>query len=496
MDWRRASLAVALGIMSGIFGFTLGMGLSGSWLVAAPGAALAAAGIGGWFYARPFIALDPAPWPRGLVAVSVVATIGALFVYARLAVFMVHPELPAYSLIPNSSFEVEHSCATAYFVAARAASTSPDIYEDSLYTARDDDPTKVRKPLRMGLFRVDVFEYPPPFLLLPRALRLMAPDFLPFRNLWFGVSGAFVLAAMIAAAGALGPVVGTRALLLLPLAWLALPMASGMQKGNVHGVVIAASMLAMVLFERRRWAAGGVLLAFATVSKLYPGLLVLYLLSRREWRPVAWTAAMGALFVAAAATDLGTGMFAVFARHVPGLLSGQAFPAFRNPSAVAINFSIPGLIFKLKLFGVPGMGFEAAKLVGWAWTLIAAAVTVVLAQRAKRPEEKPLVWLAILILATLRSPFLPQAYAAVPALWLLTLAGATFVPTAGALALVVAGWAALGVMIPLDWGIDPRQLALYMALPQGAMIALAVWIARRSVRPVAAGGDEVIAGYR
>jgi hypothetical protein len=489
MDLRRAGIATALAIATGIFGFTIGMGLSVSWPIAAVGALIAGAGIGAWFYARPFVPLDPAPWPRSLVILSAIATLGALVLYSRIAVFMVHSELPAYSLVPNSTFEVEHSCATAYFVAARAASTSPDVYADSLYTARDDDPTKIRKPLKLGPFRIDVFEYPPPFLLLPRALRLLAPEFMAFRTLWFGICGAFMLAAMIAVAGMLGPVAGTRALLLLPLAWLTLPMASSMQKGNVHGVVIAASMLAMVLFDRRRWAAGGALLAFATVSKLYPGLLVLYLLTRREWRPVAWTAVLGALFVLAATLDLGTGMFAVFAHHLPGLMSGEAFPAFRNPSATAINFSIPGLIFKLKLFGVPGMGFEAAKLVGWAWTLVAAATTVILAQRARSPEERPLVWLAVLILATLRSPFLPEAYAAIPALWLLTLAASRFVPNAGTLAWVVAGWTVLGMMIPLDWGIDPRALALLMALPQAATIALAVWIARRSMQAEALAGS-------
>lgn len=491
MDIRRASIAAALAAASGIFGFTIAAGLSGSWPAAAVGATLAAVVIGAWFYRRPFIQLDPAPWPRSLVVISAIATIGALALYARMAVFMVHPEMPAYALIPNSEWEASHSCATAYFVAARAASTSPDVYADSLYTARDDDPGKPRKPLWMGPFRIDVFEYPPPFLLLPRALRLLAPEFMPFRTLWFGITGAFVLAAMIAIAGMLSPVVGTRALLLLPLAWLALPMASGLQKGNVHGVVIAASMLAMALFDRRRRAAGGVLLAFATVSKLYPGMLVLYLVTRREWRPVAWTAAFGALFVLAAAIDLGPGMFAVFAHHVPGLLSGEAFPAFRNPSAAAVNFSIPGLIFKLKLFGVAGMGFEAAKLVGWAWTLVVVAATVMLALRARRPEEKPLVWLTILILATLRSPFLPQGYAAIPALWLLTLVAARFAPSIATLALVVVGWAVLGIMIPTDWGVDPRWLTLIIALPQAATILLAVWIAKRSLRADAGDGEAV-----
>lgn len=487
MDARRAIVAAALAVAIGIFGYAIGMGLSGSGWVAALSAALAAVVTGAWFYTRPFVPLDPAPWPRGLVVISTLATVAALVLYARIAVFMVHPELPAYSLIPNSKWEVRHSCATAYYVAARAASTSSDLYADTLYTARDDDPAKPRKPLWLGTFTIDVYEYPPPFLLLPRALRLLAPEFLPFRTLWFGITGAFALAAMIAVAGMMGPVMGTRGLLLLPLAWLALPMASVIQKGNVHVVVIAASMLAMALFDRRRWAAGSVLLAFATVSKLYPGMLVLYLIARREWRPVIWTAAMGALFVIAAAIDLGPGMFAAFADHLPGLMSGQAFPAFRNPPAAALNLSIPGLFYKLKLFGVPGISFGTMKLVGWAWTLVVVAATVLLALRARRPEERSLVWLAILILATLRSPFLPSGYAAIPGLWLLALVGARFVPTARALSLVIAGWAILGITWPVDWPLDPRWIATLMALPQGVMLGLAVWVARRSLE------DEAIA---
>ena len=42
------------------------------------------------------------------------------------------------------------------------------------------------------------------------------------------------------------------------------------------------------------------------------------------------------------------------------------------------------------------------------------AATVVLARRA-REDREILAWLAVLVLATLRSPFLPQAYGAVPA---------------------------------------------------------------------------------
>jgi len=126
----------------------------------------------------------------------------------------------------------------------------------------------------------------------------LTPSFTDMRMLWYGLNGAVLLVAGFVVAFFLGPHDGTRALLLSPLVWLAVPTLNTLQKGNVQAVVIAASMLAMVLFERRRFAAGGAVLAFATVSKLYPGLLVLYLLVRRQWRAAAWTVGLGAAFSA------------------------------------------------------------------------------------------------------------------------------------------------------------------------------------------------------
>ena len=50
--------------------------------------------------------------------------------------------------------------------------------------------------------------------------------------------------------------------------------------------------------------------------------------------------------------------YQAFLRHLPGLLSGEAFPAFDNPNAIAKNYSVPGMVFKLGLFGLPGASFE------------------------------------------------------------------------------------------------------------------------------------------
>jgi hypothetical protein len=469
----RTLIAISLGIACGIFAFTIAAGLTGphaaAWAVAAVIALLVA-----WAcYARPFFPLDETACSRGLKIVAGVATIAALVQLARLAVFMVDSSQPAYSNIPSSDWEVRHSCLSAYFIAAHAADRVPNIYADSLYTSRDDDPTKVRKALMLGPFKIDVYEYPPPFLLLPRALRLAFPEFPQFRMMWFGFNSAVVLLAMLVLTRSLEPAAGTRALLLSPLVWAAPATVSTLQKGNAQALMIAISLLAMSLFERQRWVRGGALLAYAIVSKLYPGLLLVYLLVRRKWRAILWTAAAGVALAVLTLVDIGWAPYKAFLTHFPRLLSGEAFPAFRNPMATAINFSVPGLVFKLKLFGVPGMNFAVAKVVGWIYTLVAVGVVVVAARRQEPETRRPLTWLAIIILATLRSPFLPQAYAAFPALVLLVMLGAMFRPTPKTLAGILLTWIALGIVWPLDWPMDPRLLAVLSGIPQAVTMGLA-----------------------
>jgi hypothetical protein len=419
---------------------------------------------------------------RSLLVLSGLATLVALVVMGRLTVFMADDARPSFSTFPSSGWEVRHSCVSAYFVAAGAARDGRSVYRDELYTAPDDDGKGVRKPLMLGRFGIDVYEYPPPFLLLPGALRAVVPGFPVFRLLWFILNGVVVAFVMVRVAHALPTPAARRALLLAPLVWISPPTLSALQKGNVQLMIVALAMAAMLLFERRRFAAGGAFLAFATVSKLFPGLLLVYLIARRQWRAVAWTAAMGALLVGLSLAVVGVRQYVAFADHLPGLIGGEAFPAFRNPSAIAINLSIPGLVFKLKLLGLGGLSFGASKIVGWLYTLVVLVVVVTVSRRPWPDADKPALWLAILILATLRSPFLPQAYAAFPPLWLLTLLRARQPPTAKTLLLTMAAWLALSVYWPIDWPLDPRVLALVMLVPQAVTVAMAV-IALRPPAP-------------
>ncbi|HET8946647.1 MAG TPA: glycosyltransferase family 87 protein [Candidatus Polarisedimenticolia bacterium] len=489
----RRGLAASLGLAAGIASFVAARAFAPA--AAAWAAAVAVAvGVAVLCGRRPPIALDPSAAPRSLRLAGGAAAALALVALARLAVFAVDPSRTGFSAVPNSDWEVRHSCLTAYAVAARVAGTGANVYDDALYSLPDESPSAPRRPRMMGPFKVDVYEYPPPFLLLPRALSWSSGDDLPpqpefdrLRMLWFALDVAVIIVALCVVARALPPPQATRAILLAPLVVLALPTQSFLQKGNVQGMILAGSMLAMVLLERRKTAAGGALLAFATASKLYPGLLGVFLLARRRWRDVLLTAAFGLAFAVAAFLAFGRAPYEAFLQHLPRLLSGESFPAFRNPAAVAINFSIPGLVFKLGLFGFPA-SFAAMKLVGTIYTMAATVVVVLVARRTLSPAERPLVWLAILILATLRSPFLPQAYAPFPALWLLTLVGAQEEMTGRRLAAVLCAWAGLNIGWAIDWPIDPRALALLIAIPQALTILLAIETLRprRAPRPAPA----------
>ncbi len=176
--------------------------------------------------------------------------------------------------MPWSTFSRHHYCATAYFVAGVAAREVTNVYDNALYDRPDSVASAQRKPRTIDGFNVDVYEYPPPFLLLPRVLMRVAPEFTRFRMVWFGLSSASLLVAMLLVAAALPRAQATRAVLLMPLVWASLSTIGGLQMGNFQVMTLAISMAAMALFSRRQHAAGGALLGFAVAGKLFPGMLL------------------------------------------------------------------------------------------------------------------------------------------------------------------------------------------------------------------------------
>lgn len=403
--------------LAGVVALTAVAGIVDS-MPAATVAALIAAAVAWWRASHSALAPHLPRVPRTYQLAFTAGAVAVLVQLAFLTAFIIDPYVQRWPAHLARPWQSGHNCVTAYWVAAAKATTVPDLYVEAVYrpVVRPDVP---RQP-NLGPFFVDVFEYPPTFLPLPRLLAAATPDFWGFRRLWFALNLAGVAIGLVAIALRLDGALGTHAVWLTPWALAAPSVIGTLQVGNVQLLFLVGSAVAMLLFERRRPALGGLLLGYAIVSKLYPGVLVLYLLLRRDWRAVGWTAASAAALTLVTLADLGLTPLVAFADHLPKILSGEAFPGLFRPPAIAINESVPGIVFKLGLFGVPGMGFGTAQVVGWIYTGVLVGTTAWFALRWRDRRLDPLAWIAILILATLRSPFLP-GYGAFPALWLATL---------------------------------------------------------------------------
>ena len=386
------------------------------------------------------VARTPA-WPRALFVA------GALAVGAQLAwltPFIIDPSRSSWRPGPLGPMPSTHSCVSSYWIAGTMVIHVPDIYAETLYSLPQSDPKAMRTARKLGPLNVDNYEYPPPFLLVPRILGLVTPDFWGFRRLWFALNFGLVVAIAVLVARHLDERLGTHAVWLTPYVVAGPAIIATFQAGNAQMLMIAVSALSMYFFDRRRHVLGGALLAFAIAGKLYPGVFVLYLLLQREWRAVGWTAVFGVALVAVSIADVGWEPYRAFLHEMPGLMSGEAFSAFRSPTAIGNNGSVPGLVFKLGLWGVPHMGFDAMRIVGWVYTLVVVAGTVWLARRVRPAGREPVIWLVILVLATMRSPFM-ATYAAFPSLWLATLVTALAWRTSRPAWPVIACWCALAI---------------------------------------------------
>jgi glycosyl transferase family 87 len=378
-----------------------------------------------WLSSRLPHDLDGALRRHTLLAVLwAVVGVSAIAATARLATFMADETRPEHSMFPFDDFYVHHSCLSAHFQAARLHRAGvPNIYERTLYEGPQGEPKF------LGSLVIDPFFYPPPLLLLARLGLAISEDFAAWRAVWFGLEGALVASTFLAVALWVGGAVGRRVGLLAPVVWLSLPTLVTLQFGNFHLVAITGSMLAMLALERGRHALGGGLLAALTLSKVFPAILVLLLLFQRRWRAAAWTAGFGALFLGISYVVLGDAPFhALVSYHMPRMSSGAALETlFVHPDVIACNHAVFGLVQKLSLLGVAGASQRTAAAASSVYSIVLIGLAAFAARgsaavpASDRRLRSALVWLALLQLASLRSPFTPDTYALFAPLWILVL---------------------------------------------------------------------------
>jgi hypothetical protein len=422
------------------------------------------------------------PAPRVARVAAAVAALVALVLLGRMAVFMVDADQTQLSIQPSNAWRTEHACLTAYAEAARfAAEGGHNIYDGKLYEQR----------FIHGL-KVDAYHYPPPFLLVPGALQRLSGGFLELRPWWFALQIGVVVLAFVMIARWVGGRLGQHLLLASPLYFIAPTTLFTLQMGNFQSTAMALSLIGMIALSSSRTstrAAGGFALAYAALSKVFPGVLGVYLLVTRRWRALAWTVAAGVVLTAVALAVYGTAPFSDFIGYeLPRLSSGEAFPQTERFRVAASNMSFYGVLVKLRVLGLGGPDLSTGLAINTVYGLVVLALAGALAWRRRDVVLAPAsaesragelaIWLALVNLAAMRSPFVGGAYGVI-GMPLLTLVCACSAETRRAR---IAWWAAFAVMFVAPFAIaTPRddlthpQIALALAV-QLTTIALNAWV--------------------
>jgi hypothetical protein len=340
---------------------------------------------------------------------------------ARLAVFIDAPTRTQFSILSGDTFWREHSCFSAYIQAAdRDRHGDRNVYELP-------DATYARYRAAYSPLDVDDYLYPPTFLPLPRLGLEATNDFFTLRRGWFAMEIVVWLLGLALVARFIGGQEGLRLALWSPVIWVAFPVLLTLQIGNFQLAAFALGMFAVVAIESGQAAVGGVSLAVLALGKVFPAILVLTLIARRQWRAVMWTGVGSIIATTIAICVVTPATFhAFFSYMLPRLSHGDQFFAEIDSTnrlrLAAVNFSVFGLVMKLREFGISVPPWLADALT-WAFT---ASLTVLVWLAARGPSGLRLmqVYLAALVLAATRSPFVPSAYGTLGAIWLIALLAA------------------------------------------------------------------------
>ncbi|HVL69075.1 MAG TPA: glycosyltransferase family 87 protein [Vicinamibacterales bacterium] len=434
---RLAAAALVLWLAPILSVGAAGFGLPLAASVAA-GTAIAAATAAGT--ARLLSRRLDARLPAWIALALLLASAAAIVRFGALSVFMADARRLEFSVAPDDPFRRHHSCVSAYAESARFLAVGHhNIYERALYRPGGE-------PRELGPLRVDAFHYPPPFLLLPQALRLAAPDFWDFRRVWFAIQAVTLAGAIVAAAAWIGGLPGAVALLGGALL-LAFPHAAyTFQQGNFQATAVPVAAVAFGLLAAGRPATGAAALAYAALSKIFPGILVVPLLAARQWRAAGWVAAWGVVILAITLTVQGVQpMRDFFSTSLPEISSGAAFPQTETLQHSRVNWSAYGQTVRLRQLGAEWLTQRRGLMVAQVYGLLVVALALWAGWNRRfdpgdRRGRLALVQLtlALLSLASFRSPFVGAAYGVLATLWLMGILAAAAATRRGAAAWIVA----------------------------------------------------------
>lgn len=432
---------------------------------------------------------------RGLAVAWALLALLAVVQTARLTTATADPSR-SFVLATTHPFWAKHQCLSAYLHGAELVTRGePDIYDPAHYPGLN--PKAKPETTVQGMTVEDPYQYPPQFLLLPHLALALSRDFTTIRTVWLALQVSLFAAVFAALALWIGARPGRLALWLLPAVLAAFPVLYNFQYGQAHLSAVALAVGAMVAFAAGRRPGGGLLLAAAILTKMFPAVLLVPLLVRGRLRELAWTAGWGLALTGLTLAVFGPAPLVAFlGDHLQRMSSGAAFAFDEAYPAVAAlleadNQGVFGLVLKL------GAGKPAAAAASHAFGVLVLVLAGVAAHRLRGASRwaQGALWLSLLGLASLASPGAWADYVPSVAVWLLAVVAQRAVDeprwrvplaTVALFEVFLVGtfpigeWAPMALMLPLS--------------AAGAVSMLGLYAAVIAARPAAwsAGGPEVV----
>ena len=370
---------------------------------------------------------------KALSIVWIVLALFGLLQIGRLSQFMADPSRTWGSAVPDPG-AIGHQCLSAYVQAADLARRGEkNLYAEQFYPAflrlTNPHPDPLPSPVTgLSKYLEDPFQYPPQFLLLPGFALAMTNNFMTIRTCWFVLQSLTLLCLMLLLARWIGGREGVLVGLLIPALYASMPFMFNFQFGQFHAMSVALAVAGLVLFENKSVRTGGALLGFSIVAKIFPSILLIYLAWQKKWREIGWTLFFICLYTLITAGFFGaTPLYAFLTFELPRFANEQAFTFAWNRDFplffITRNFSIEGFLMKLQLLKIGGIGPATIHAAQWIYSLLLIWFAY-FAASVRHPESRlrsVQIWLALLTLASFRTPLVPAFYAMAPTLFLLCL---------------------------------------------------------------------------
>jgi hypothetical protein len=197
---------------------------------------------------------------------------------------------------------------------------------------------------------------------------------------------------------------------------------------------------------------------------------------QRRWRAAAFTVLAAVALCALSVLVLGTGVWREFLfYHLPRVQSGEALRFLAaSPREVAFNLAPFGIPFKLAALGLDGWGWDQARRFGNVYTAVVLVLAALAGRNAGSPQHRLTVWMAVVMLGSLRSPY--AAPFVLSTLVVLFLVLAAEVRSRRGLWAFIAGCALFSLPTPFS---DPRAAMATSLVRACLLYALLVWAALR-----------------